>query len=250
MVDALRVNETLTSLRFSPTLIGQFDTETSNLLERNRRGKLMPYAEASLDLLVRHSPELEDMDGLRDVLPLVGEHLSTEVMAIFEQEWRDAFRAPAPPVTTTTTNTTTNTTTTTTTTTTTDATIPTILTASPTVTSTGPDSAPPVSTQPTATAADIKALLDDPNPVVALSRWIDGHANPATALNWVDPVNGYTLLHYAVVAQQGAVIRSLLARGIDRTRADQNNQTAAQLAQQRADSSSSQAVAAIAALLQ
>jgi ankyrin repeat protein len=68
------------------------------------------------------------------------------------------------------------------------------------------------------------------------------------ALNWVDPSNGYTLLHYAVAAQQGAVVRSLLARGIDRTRADQNNQTAAQLAQQRADSSSSSAVAAIAAL--
>ncbi len=66
----------------------------------------------------------------------------------------------------------------------------------------------------------------------------------------VDPANGYTLLHYAVLAQQDAVIDSLLARGIDRTRADQNNQTAAQLAQQRADSSSSQAVAAIAALLQ
>jgi ankyrin repeat protein len=100
----------------------------------------------------------------------------------------------------------------------------------------------------TATAADINALLADPNPVAAISRWIDGHANPVAALNWVDPSNGYTLLHYAVEAQQGAVVRSLLARNINRTRADQNNQTASQLAQQRADSSSSSAVAAIAAL--
>jgi carbon monoxide dehydrogenase subunit G len=109
-------------------------------------------------------------------------------------------------------------------------------------------SVPPVSTQPTATAAEINALLADPNPVAAMSRWIDGHANPATALNWVDPSNGYTLLHYAVAAQEGGVVRSLLARGIDRTRADQSNQTAAQLAQRLADSSSSSAVAAIAAL--
>ncbi len=181
-----------------------------------------------------------------DVLPLIAEQLSTEVLAIFEKERRDAFRAPAPPVTTTTTNMTT----TTTTTTTTGATIPTTVVTPPAATVTSPTSAPTVSTQPTATAADIKALLDAPNPVVAFSRWIGGHANPATALNWVDPATGYTLLHYAVLAQQDAVIDSLLARGIDRTRADQNNQTAAQLAQQRADSSSSQAVAAIAALLQ
>ena len=107
---------------------------------------------------------------------------------------------------------------------------------------------PPPVIEPTAAAADINALLADPDPVAAISHWIDGHANPATALNWVDPANGYTLLHYAVLAQQDAVIDSLLARGIDRTRADQNNQTAAQLAQQRADSSSSQLVAAIAAM--
>jgi hypothetical protein len=103
-------------------------------------------------------------------------------------------------------------------------------------------------TQPTATAAEINALLANLNPVAAISRWIDRHANPVAALNWVDPSNGYTLLHYAVEAQQGAVVRSLLARPIDRTKADQNNQTAAQLAHQRADSSSSSAVAAVAAL--
>ena len=125
---------------------------------------------------------------------------------------------------------------------------PTTLVTSPAATATSPASVPPLSTQPTATAAEINALLADPNPVVALSRWIDGHANPAAALNWVDPSNGYTLLHYAVAAQEGGVVRSLLARPIDRTRADQNNQTAAQLAQQRAESSSSSAVAAIAAL--
>jgi len=51
-----------------------------------------------------------------------------------------------------------------------------------------------------------------------------------------------------VAAQEGGVVRSLLARGIDPTRADQNNQTAAQLAQRLADSSSSSAVVAIAAL--
>jgi carbon monoxide dehydrogenase subunit G len=177
-------------------------------------------------------------------MPVLAEQLSTEVLAVFEQEWRDAFRAPPPPVTTTTTNATV----TTTTTTTTDSTIPTTLVTPPAATATSPASVPPVSTQPTATAAEINALLADPNPVVALSRWIDGHANPTAALNWVDPSNGYTLLHYAVAAQQGAVVRNLLTRGIDRTRADQTNQTAAQLAQQRADSSSSSAVAAIAAL--
>jgi hypothetical protein len=179
-----------------------------------------------------------------DVLPLLAEQLPNEVLAVFEQEWKEAFRAPPPPIT----STTTNTTTTTTTTTTTDSTIPTTLTTSPAATATGSASAPPLSTQPTATAAEINALLADPNPVIALSRWIDGQANPAAALNWVDTSNGYTLLHYAVESQQGAVVRNLLARGIDRTRADQNNQTAAQLAQSRADSSSSQTVAAIAAL--
>ena len=192
---------------------------------------------------MRHSPALKNMDFPTDVIPVLAQQLSNEVLSVFEQEWRDAFRAPPPPVTTTTTNATV----TTTTTTTTDSTTPTLIT-SPAATATGSASVPTVSTQPTATAADIKVLLADPNPVVALSRWIEGHANPTAALNWVDPANGYTLLHYAVEAQQDAVVRSLLARGIDRTRADQNNQTAAQLAQQRADSSSSRSVAAIAAL--
>jgi hypothetical protein len=248
LADALRVNTSLIKLSVNAKglwKITPIRQEISALLERNKRLKLMPYAEASLDLLVRHSPALKSMGVPTDVLPLLAESLSSQVLGTFEQEWRDAFRASPPPIITTTT---TNTTTTTTTTTTTDATIPTILTTSPAVTATGPASAPPVSTQPTATAADIKALLDDPNPVVAFSRWIDGHANPTAALNWVDPVNGYTLLHYAVVSQEGAVIRSLLARGIDTTRADQNNQTAAQLAQQRAESSSSSAIAAISAL--
>jgi ankyrin repeat protein len=85
---------------------------------------------------------------------------------------------------------------------------------------------------------------------VALLRWIDGHANPSATLNWVDPANGFTLLHYAVAAQQIAVVRSLMIRGIDRTKADHNNQTAAELARRRADSSSSTVVAAIAALFQ
>ena len=213
-------------------------------MERNRRLKLQPYAEASLDLIFKHSPVLRAVGMPTDVIPVLAQQLSNEVLSVFEQEWREAFRAPPPPVTTTTTNATI----TTTTTTTTDSTIPTTLVTPPAATATSPASAPPVSTQPTATAADIKALLADLNPVVAILRWIGGHANPTAALNWVDPSNGYTLLHYAVAAQQGAVVRSLLARGIDRTRADQNNQTAAQLAQQRADSSSSSAVAAIAAL--
>lgn len=100
----------------------------------------------------------------------------------------------------------------------------------------------------TATVDQIKTLLAGTNSVVALSRWIDSHANPAVRLNWVDPASGYTLLHYAVAAQQGAVVKDLLARGIDLTKVDHNNRTAAQLAQRLADSSSSQAVAAIAAL--
>ena len=216
----------------------------SSLLERNKRLKLQPYAEASLDLLVRHSPALKDMGFTTDVLPLLAEQLPNEVLAVFEQEWRDAFRAPPPPVTTTTTNATV----TTTTTTTTDSTISTTLITSPAALAADPASTPPSMPAPTITADDIKALLADPNPVVALSRWVDHQASPATALNWVDPANGYTLLHYAVVAQQGAVVRSLLARGIDLTKADHKKQTAAQLAQSRADSSSSQAVAAIAAL--
>ncbi len=248
LADALKFNTTLTNLIVDfysyvySTLWGKF----SDLLKRNRLLELQSFAEASLDLLVRHSPALKGMGVTTDVLPVLAQQLSTEVLAVFEQEWKEAFRAPPPPITTTTTNTTT----TTTTTTTTDATIPLTLTTSPAPIVTSPASVPPVSTQPIATAAEINALQADPNPVVALSRWIDGHANPAAALNWVDSANGYTLLHYAVVAQQGAVVRNLLTRGIDRTKADQNNQTAAQLAQQRADSSSSQAVAAIAALFE
>ncbi len=247
LADALRANTTLTSLNLS--LNSQVDweirEEIEELLEKNRQRKEnLPYAKASLDLLVRHSPVLKNMGFPTDVIPVLAQQLSNEVLAVFGQEWQEVFRAPAPPVITTTTNATI----TTTTTTTTDSTIPTTLISSPAATATSPASAPPVSTQPTATAADINALLADANPVAALSRWIDGHANPTAALNWVDPSNGYTLLHYAVAAQEGGVVRSLLARPIDRTRADQNNQTAAQLAQQRAESSSSSAVAAIAAL--
>ena len=65
----------------------------------------------------------------------------------------------------------------------------------------------------------------------------------------VDPSNGYTLLHHAVAAQQVAVVLSLLERGIDHTKADHNNQIAAQLAQQRADASANQDAAVIADLL-
>ena len=237
LLEALRVNETLTKFPFKAN-DKEIGIEVSNLLERNR---LQPYAKAGLDLLVRHSPALKGMDALTDVIPLIAEHLPKEILATFEQGLKDGFRAPPPPITTTTTNTTT-----TTTTTTTDATIFSILNALPPAFTTVP--VPPPGFVQTATAADINALLADPNPVAAISRWIDGHANPVAALNWVDPSNGYTLLHYAVEAQQGAVVRSLLARNINRTRADQNNQTASQLAQQRADSSSSSAVAAIAAL--
>jgi len=245
LLDALEVNTTLTELDHDYCNISfPLWKKFSDLLERNKRLKLMPYAEASLDLLVRHSPALKNMGFPTDVIPVLAEQLPNEVLAVFGQEWQEIFRAPPPPITTTTTNTTT----TTTTTTTTDSTVPTTLTTLPAATATSPTSAPPLITQPTATAAEINALLANLNPVAAISRWIDRHANPVAALNWVDPSNGYTLLHYAVEAQQGAVVRSLLARGIDRTRADQTNQTAAQLAQQRADSSSSSAVAAIAAL--
>ena len=94
------------------------------LLERNRQHKL-PFAHASLDLISRHSPVLKDVPA--DVMSVLAEQLPGKVVAVFEQEWRDAFRAPPPPITTTTTNTTT----TTTTTTTTDATIPATLTTSP-----------------------------------------------------------------------------------------------------------------------
>ena len=237
LADALRANTTLTSLNlaFNSQADWEIRDEIEKLLEKNRQRKEnLPYAEASLDLLVRHSPALKNMGFPTDVIPVLAEQLPNEVMAVFAQEWEEIFRAPAPPITTTTT--------------TTDSTIPTTLISSPAPIATSPALAPTVSTQPTATADDIKALLADPNPVAALSRWINGHANPTAALNWIDPSNGYTLLHYAVEAQQGAVVRSLLARPIDRTRADQNNQTAAQLAQQRAESSSSSGVAAIAAL--
>jgi hypothetical protein len=94
------------------------------LLERNRQQKL-PFAHASLDLISRHSPVLKDVPT--ELIPVLAEQLPNEVLAVFEQEWRDAFRVPPPPITTTTANTTT----TTTTTTTTDATIPTTLTTSP-----------------------------------------------------------------------------------------------------------------------
>jgi len=248
LIEALDHNKTLTSIMRNSTFgyLEDLDRKLNAKLQRNRDEKLKSYSEASLDLIFKNSPALLEVGMPKDIISVLAGQLSNDVLSVFEQEWKDVFRAPPPPITTTTTNTTT----TTTTTTTTDATILPTLTTSPAPIVTSPVSAPPVSTQPTATAAEINALLADPNPVAAFSRWIDGHANPTAALNWVDPVNGYTLLHYAVVAQQGAVIRSLLARGIDRTRADQNNQTAAQLAQQRADSSSSQAVAAIAALLQ
>jgi hypothetical protein len=112
-----------------------------------------------------------------------------------------------------------------------------------------PVSSPPSTTALSTSAGTIKALLAAPSPDVAFLRWIDGHANPAATLNWVDPVNGYTLLHYAVEAQQISVIRSLLIRGIDRKKQDHANQTASQLAQARADSSSSGVTADIAALL-
>jgi hypothetical protein len=213
------------------------------LLERNRQHKL-PYAQASLALLAKYSPVLKDVPA--DLISVLAEQLPNEVVAVFEQEWRDAFRVPPPPIITTTTNTTS--TTTTTTTTRNDTAVPNMLTTSPTVLVTDMPSATSIIATPTATADEIKALLADPNPVVALSRWIDGHANPAAALNWVDPSNGYTLLHHAIAAQQVAVVQSLMERGIDLKKADHNNQTAAQLAKNQADATSSQTVAAIAVL--
>lgn len=243
LLDALQVNTTLTELGLEHCGINfKIKEKIRSLLNRNRRLELQPYAEASLDLLVRRSPALEGMDALTDVLPLIAEQLSDDVLEIFRQEWEDAFRAPSATVTTTTTNATV----TTTTTTTSDSTIPT----EPFNPSAAPvaDTTSATSSLAEPTAAEITELLADPNPVAALSRWIGKHTNPQVALNWVDPANGYTLLHYAVITQQGAVIRDLMRRGIDRQKTDHSNQTAAQLAQALADSSSSQVVANIAAL--
>ena len=242
LVEALDHNETLTTLTTEFSFNGYRDLERklNERLQRNRDLKLKPYAEASLDLIFKHSPLIRELGVPTDVIPVLAGQLSSKVLANFTEEWRDAFRAPPPPIITTTTNTTT--------TTTTDSSIPAALITSAPALVPGATSGPLVNTQPTATEADINALLADRNPVMALFRWIDGHENPTAALNWVDPANGYTLLHYAVDAQQGAVVRSLLSRGIDSRKADHTNQTAAQLAQRRADSSASQAVAAIAAL--
>ena len=242
LVEALDHNENLTTLTTEFSFNGYRDLERklNERLQRNRDLKLKPYAEASLDLIFKHSPLIRELGVPTDVIPVLAGQLSSKVLANFTEEWRDAFRAPPPPIITTTTNTTT--------TTTTDSSIPAALITSAPALVPGSTSAPLVNAQPTATEADINALLADSNPVMAVFRWVDGHENPTAALNWVDPANGYTLLHYAVEAQQGAVVRSLLSRGIDSRKADYNNQTAAQLAQRRADSSSSQAVAAIAAL--
>jgi hypothetical protein len=257
LADALQSNKTLSSLELRITSyrsesewidIKELRRKIDDLLEKNRqREKNLSYAPASLGLLVRHSPKLNNMEVPREIMPVIAKHLSDEVMGVLAQEVTNTFRAPPPPVTTRTTNATTNTTTTTTTTT--DATKPTILTTSPVALTTDPSSSLPSMTESTATEATINALLAAPSPDVALLRWIDGHVNPAATLNWVDPTNGYTLLHYAVKAQQIAVIRSLLIRGIDRQKADYNNQNASQLAQARADSSSSGVAADIAALL-
>ncbi len=123
LADALKANTTLTSLYFS---FNDFADSTlwkkiSDLLERNRRLELEKYGEASLDLLVRHSPALKNMGFPTDVIPVLANQLSNEVLSVFEQEWQEVLSAPPQPITTTTTNTTV----TTTTTTTTDSTIPT-----------------------------------------------------------------------------------------------------------------------------
>ena len=248
LIDALKFNESLTRLDVGEVNNPKLQQEKRNLLDRNKDRKLWPYAEASLDLLVRHSPMLSHIPVPTDVILLLTKQLSNQVLANFANEWETAFRES--PSTIATTTTTTNTTTTTTTTTTINPTVrPTTSNASPATLATIPALAPLPMAEQTATAAEIQALLDSPNPVVALSRWIDGHENPATALYWIDPDNGYTLLHYAVAANQGAVIRHLIERGIDRTKVNHHQQTAAQLAQQKASSSSSQAAAKIVQLL-
>ena len=254
LANALKVNRTLITVEFDlfgnphffdDTEFWEIRQKIDDLLERNRqRKKLLPDAEGGLHLFVRHSPVLRDVFIPKDVVTVLNQHLPNDVLAFFAKEGEKTLPASAPSITTTTSNSTT------TTTTTSNSTTQTTLITSPVALTTSPASAPPVSAQPTANEATINALLAAPSPDVALLRWIDGHANPSATLNWVDPANGFTLLHYAVAAQQIAVVRSLMIRGIDRTKADHNNQTAAELARRRADSSSSTVVAAIAALFQ
>jgi hypothetical protein len=254
LANALKVNRTLITVEFDlfgnphffdDTEFWEIRQKIDDLLESNRqRKKLLPDAEGGLHLFVRHSPVLRDVFIPKDVVTVLNQHLPNDVLAFFAKEGEKTLSASAPSITTTTSNSTT------TTTTTSNSTTQTTLITSPVALTTSPASAPPVSAQPTANEATINALLAAPSPDVALLRWIDGHANPSATLNWVDPANGFTLLHYAVAAQQIAVVRSLMIRGIDRTKADHNNQTAAELARRRADSSSSTVVAAIAALFQ
>ncbi|CAM8651783.1 Leucine-rich repeat [Oxalobacteraceae bacterium] len=253
LANALKVNRTLITVEFDLLGNPRFfdDTEfweirqkIDDLLERNRhRKKLLPDAEGGLHLFMRHSPVLRDVFVPKDVVTVLNQHLPNDVLAFFAKEGEKTLPASAPSITTTTSNSTT------TTTNTSDSTTQTTLITSPVALTTDPSSSIPSMTESTATEATINALLAAPSPDVALLRWIDGHVNPAATLNWVDPANGFTLLHYAVEVQQIPVIRSLLIRGIDRKKQDHNNQTASQLAQARADSSSSGVAADIAALL-
>jgi Leucine Rich repeat len=246
LIDVLKFNETLTTLKVGDLHDPKLKQEMKNRLDRNQHLRFVPYAEASLDLIFQHSPTLSKIGMPKELLLLIARELSNQVLAQFANEWESAFRLPQTPVLTTTTNTTTTTTTTTTNPTATSVPVDT----SRAVLTTAPASASLPMAEPTATANDINALLASPNPVKALSDWIDGHANPATALHWVDPANGYTLLHYAAEAQEVAVARNLIARGIDRTKVNHNQQTAAQLAKQKVSSSSSQNAAKIVQLLE
>ena len=256
--EALSVNKILTFLDVGIDDSNACPEEFSLLLKRNRRLHLEKPAAEILYRLFRASTVLKNLYIPEELMPLILEHLTISELATFVKQWRDDSRTSSPSVTTTTaytgaTTTTTTTTNTRTTTTTANSTFPNV---SPAALVTNLPSASPAILAPTATAATIKALLAAPRPDVALLRWIKGHANPAAALNWVDPANGYTLLHYAVRAEQIAVIRSLLIRGIDREKRDHKNQTAAQMAreiqgvQRLAGYSTNQTAAAIAALLQ
>jgi hypothetical protein len=92
LLDALEVNTTLTELdHYYCNISFPLWKKFSDLLERNKRLKLMPYAEASLDLLVRHSPALKNMGFPTDVIPVLAEQLPNEVLAVFGQEWQEIF---------------------------------------------------------------------------------------------------------------------------------------------------------------
>ena len=118
LAEALNINTTLTTLDLSLGRSSEFGQKIDDLLERNRqRKKLLPDAEGGLHLFVRHSPVLGDMFVPKDVVPVLTQHLSNDVLAFFAKEWEKTMPASVPSITTTNSNSTTITTTTTTTTT-------------------------------------------------------------------------------------------------------------------------------------